>query len=151
MLYHQERLFGCQYYLQRMPVMDTTDLTKCRTTISLIYVLLNLWLIITSGSALHIHNLVITSDIEKIGAKTLHSFSDTISFDCVTLKTKSIVVQWTIVGRWFSVQRHCTHFIIHHWPWLRDLENEIDFCSVDHCWSLIIQARTCPRCVTIAV
>lgn len=43
-----------------------------------------------------------------------------------------------------SVQTHCIHFLIHDWPWLRELENEIDRCTTEHCWLLNTEQRSHP-------
>jgi hypothetical protein len=36
----------------------------------------------------------------------------------------------------FVLCSDCTCFLIYDWPWLCHLENELNCCSVDHCWSL---------------
>jgi hypothetical protein len=51
---------------------------------------------------------------------------------------------------WCQVQKiDGKYFLICDWPWLGYLENCIDCCLLAHCWSLIIQARTCMYCITI--
>jgi hypothetical protein len=35
-----------------------------------------------------------------------------------------------------SVRRYRMYFLTYDWPWLHYFGNEIDYCSVDHCWLL---------------
>jgi hypothetical protein len=37
------------------------------------------------------------------------------------------------------IQKYCTYFLVHDWPWLCYLGNQIDCCSVAQCWSMIIK------------
>jgi hypothetical protein len=70
---------------------------------------------------------------------------------CMTLTTLAWTRNQLVLGRPSSVTecrttmksvRRCCRFLICDWPWLRYLGREIDCCSVDHSWSLIVQART---------
>jgi hypothetical protein len=89
----------------------------------------------------------------SIGAQTAGQFFlfnstlETFTESCQTLPFSAILIpiMYTAYMRKFkSVQRHGTYFVIYDWPWLCHLGNEMN-CSVDLCWSLIIQFRICTR------